>query len=181
VSLEGDRIGAGCANPSELEDIYAQGRLMLELIPYMLGVNHLDIDSLDVSFALDLSYAGNHDEIITEALLGSTPFGSLLDVEGTHPIGCSPTMVISLAEDLHTQARLSVESKTSVYEPKLKKASHEDAITVSFTIRQYPLPQGRFDPLESFERQRYLAEEWVAEKIIPDFVQPLGQTIAQRR
>jgi hypothetical protein len=181
ISLEGDRVGSGYANPGDLGNAYEQDRLVLELVPYMLGVNHLDVDSIDVTFALDLTYVGNHDEVIAEALYGTTPFGSLSDYQDTRPIGCSPTMVMALSEDMFTQARISIESKTSVFEPTQKKSSQDDAITVSFTVRQYPVPNGRFDPLSSFERQCRLAEEWVAEKIIPDFVGPLGQTIAQRR
>ena len=181
LSVEGDRIGSGYANAGDLEAVYEQDRLILDLAPYMLGVNHLDIDSLDVTFALDLTYTGNHDEIISEALYGATPFGRLVEVSEVQAIGCSPSMVVALSDDLFTQARISVDSKTSVFEPTRKKTSQDDAITVSFTVRQYPLPSGRFDALASFERQCRLAEEWVAERIIPDFVGPLGQTIAQRR
>lgn len=181
VSLEGDRVGSGYANPTDLESAYDQDRLILDLIPYMLGINHLDVDSLDITFAMDLTYIGNHDEIIAEALFSKTPFEILLDSPEVRPIGCSPAMVIALSDDLFTQARISVDSKTSVFEPTRKKSSQDDAITVSLTIRQYPIPNGRFDPLKSFERQCRLVEEWVIEKIIPGFVGPLGQTIAQRR
>ena len=53
LTLETDRIGSGMVNPSSFEDVYAQHRLVLELIPYMLSVSHLDIGSLDVTFAME--------------------------------------------------------------------------------------------------------------------------------
>ena len=55
VTLESDRIGSGVVNPQDCEYTYEQDRLVLEIIPYMLGVNHLDIDSLDVTFTMELN------------------------------------------------------------------------------------------------------------------------------
>ncbi|GAJ17584.1 unnamed protein product, partial [marine sediment metagenome] len=77
---------------------------------------HLDIDSLDVTFAMDFDYAGSHDEVIAEALLAQTAFSGLLDLPSARPIGFSPAVVVALSDDCRTQARISVESKTSVVE-----------------------------------------------------------------
>ena len=181
VSLEIDRIGSGVVNPSDFETAYCQDRLVLELVPYMLGVNHLDIDSLDVTFAMDFDYAGSHDEVIAEALLEQSAFNCLLDLPGARPIGFSPSLVMALSDDDRTQGRVSIESKTSIYEPGRKGQNADEAISLSFTIRQYPITTSKFDPLKSFENQCRLAQELMAEKIVPNFVQPLIETIAQKR
>lgn len=181
VSLEIDRIGSGMVNPSDFDTAYDQDKLILELVPYMLGVNHLDIDSLDVTFAMDFDYAGSHDEVIAEALLAQSAFNSLLDLPEARPIGFSPAMVIALSDDDRTQGRISIESKTSVYEPKKKRRLAEEAISLSFTVRQYPATDEKFEPLKSFELQCRLIEELMAEQIVPNFVQPLTETIAQKR
>ena len=181
VALETDRIGSGVVNPSSFEEAYNQDRLVLEVIPYMLSVNHLDIDSLDVTFAMDFDYAGSHDEVIAEALLAQSPFNCLLDLPFAKPIGFSPVVVIALSDDCRTQARCSVESKTSLYEPGKKRQTSDEAISLSFTIRQYPVSTEKFDALKSFENQCRLAEELMADKIVPNFVQPLTNVIAQKR
>lgn len=181
ISLEVDRIGSGMVNPSDFDTAYEQDRLVLELAPYMLGVNHLDIDSLDVTFAMDFDYAGSHDEVIAEALLSRSAFNSLLDLPEARPIGFSPSLVIALSDDDLTQGRISIESKTSVYEPKKKRRLAEEAISLSFTIRQYPATDEIFEPLKSFDIQCRLIEELMAEQIVPNFVQPLTETIAQKR
>jgi hypothetical protein len=181
ISLELDRIASGVANPSDFEMAYSQDKLVLELMPYMLSVSHLDIDSLDVTFAMDFDFAGSHDEVIAEALLGQSAFNSILDLPDVRSIGFSPAMVLALSEDDHTQARISVESKTSVYEPEKKNQGDDEAICLSLTIRQYPPAAGIFNPLESFENQCRLAQEFMDEKIVPNFVQPLTETIAQKR
>ena len=181
ITLEIDRIGCGVVNPSNFETAYCQDRFVLELVPYMLSVNHLDIDSLDVTFAMDFDYTGSHDEVISEALFGSTAFNCLLDLPASKAIGFSPTVVVALSEDGHTQARISVESKTNVEGRGKPKYRSDEAISLSFTIRQYPTTTKKFDALKSFENQCRIAEELMAEKIVPNFVQPLVKTITQKR
>jgi hypothetical protein len=169
------------SNPATFEEAYRQDRLVLELMPYMLGVTPLDVDSIDLSFAMDFDCSGHHDEIIAEALFGASAFNCLLDLPHSKPIVFSPAMVLALSDDLRTQARVSIESKTSVYEPGEKEPNREDSITLSLTVRQYPDPGERFDALASFENQCQLAEALMAERIIHYFVQPLTEVIAQRR
>ncbi len=181
VSLEGDRVGSGLANPSTFEEAYRQDRLILELMPYMLGVSPLDVDSLDLTFAMDFDCVGNHDEVIAEALFAGSAFSGLLDWPHSRPIVFSPAMVVALSEDQRTQARISIESKTSVYEPGEKEQERDDAITLSLTIRRYPCANERFDAVASFEQQCQLAETLMAERIVHYFVQPLAEVIAQRR
>jgi hypothetical protein len=181
VSLETDRIGSGIVNPATVEDVYQQDKLVLELMPYMLGVTPLDVDSVDVTLAMDFDCAGNHDEIIAEALFTTSAFGWLLDWPHVKPIVYSPSMVITLSADEYTQARVSIESKTSVFEPGEKEQNHDEPITLSLTVRQYPKGNERFDPATSFERQCQLAEELMNERILRYFVQPLAEVIAQRR
>jgi hypothetical protein len=181
ITLETDRIGSGVVNPSSFEDACSQDKLVIELAPYMLSVNHLDIDSLDVTFGMDFDYAGSHDEVIAEALFGSTAFNCLLDLPSARPIVFSPTVVVALSENCLTQCRISIESKTSIYEPLEKRQVEDEAISLSFTIRQYPSGTEKFDALKSFGNQCRLAEELMAEKIVPNFVQPLINVIAQKR
>jgi hypothetical protein len=181
VALEIDRIGSGVVNPSNFENAYSQDRLVIELAPYMLSLNHLDIDSLDVTFAMDFNYVGSHDEVIAEALFGSTAFSCLLDLPEAKPVSFSPSIVVAISEDHLTQGRISVESKTSVYEPRGKRHVADDAISLFFTIRRYSSGLEKFDALKSFENQCRLAEELMAEKIVPSFAQPLINVIAQKR
>lgn len=181
VSLEVDRIGSGVVNPATSDEAYQQDKLILELVPYMLGVTPLDVDSLDVTFAMDFDCAGNHDEVIAEALFATSAFGWLLDWPHVKPIVYSPSMVITLSADEFTQARVNIESKTSIFEPGEKEENRDQAITLSLTVRQYPKANERFDPVASFERQCQLTEELMNERIIKYFVQPLTEVIAQRR
>jgi len=181
VTLELDRIGSTCVNPPKLQDAYELHSLVLDLAPYMLGVSHLDMTSLDVTFTMDFDYQGNHDEVVAEALFGSTAFTSLLDLPGAMPIGFSPNVIVALSEDCRTQARIAVEARTSVYEVRNERYKGDEAISLYFTIRRYPDPNGKFDAAASFRQQCRIAEDIMGERIIPCFAKPLINAIAQRR
>jgi hypothetical protein len=190
ITLEPNRIGSGIVNPSSFQEAYCQHKLVLELVPYMLAVSYLDVDSLDVTFAMDFDYMGSHDEVIAEALLGESSFSRLLELPSARPIAFSPSMIVVLSEDGCTQARIGIESKTTPdfiggFDPAQrwagKRLNQDDAISLFFTVRQYPQPGVRFDMLKSFENQCRFAEELMAEKIGPNFVMPLSETIAQKR
>jgi hypothetical protein len=180
VSLEMDRVGSGIVNPWELDEVYSQDNFILGLIPYMLGISHLDVDSLDVTYAMDFYCTGSHDQIIAEAL-GSGAFNCLLDLPAANAIDYSPSIVVALSEDCRTQARISIESRTSIYDPDKPPQTLEEPISLSFTVRQYPPTAGRFDAIQSFERQCRLAEELMADRIVPNLVRPLINVIAQKR
>ena len=165
VTLETDRIGSGMVNPSSLEQAYIQDRLVLELAPYMLSVSHLDISWLDVTLGMYFDFTGSSDEVIAEALFGSSAFNCLFDMPGAKPIGLSPAVVVAISEDCRTQARISVEPKARIYEPEEMGEVAGEGVGLSFTIRQYPSSTKKFDALKSFEYQCRLGEEFMSEKI----------------
>jgi len=181
VALEHDRICSVVVNPSDFEESYRQHKLILELIPYMLSVSHLDINSLDVTFGMDFEYEGNHDEVILEALFSESCFKSFFEMDMVKVRGFSPVAVFSLSDDGNTEARISIESKTDVYESSKRGRSSDSAISLSFSIRQYPSGIGKFNSQESFVRQCGLAEELLEEKIVPHFVHPLRKVISKKR
>ena len=80
VTVERDRVSSGYVNPESLEQVDEQHRLILDLVPFALGISNLDIDSLDVMFGMDFDYQGNHDEVLADAVFGDTPFALLLDM-----------------------------------------------------------------------------------------------------
>ena len=53
-------------------------------------------------------------------------------------------MVVGLSDDCSTQGRISVESKTSVYDAGKRRQNADEAITLYFTVRQYPSAKVKF-------------------------------------
>ena len=164
----------------EIERGLREGRIRAVVSTNALELG-MDIGSLDVSFTMDFDFQGNHDEVVADALFGSAAFSALLDLPGARPIGFSPNVVVAISEDCRTQARIAVEPRTSVYEIRQNKFKPDETISLYFTIRQFPDPNGRFDAARSFQNQCQIAEELMVDKIIPGFAKPLTDAIAQRR
>ncbi len=181
ISVEVDRICAGFVNPPDLEAADDLHRFILDISTYALGVSNLDIDALDVIMGMEFDYQGNHDEIFAEALFMNTPFGTLLDWHGAKPLGYAPSFLVSLGDDCRSQAKLLLESRTGAYQLRTKKYKDEDQLGIFLSVRQYPNPMVKFSPMDSYNRQRQTCEALMSEKIIPNFVTPITQTIAQHR
>jgi hypothetical protein len=181
ISIERDRICSGYVNPDSLEAADEQHRLILDLVPFTLGISNLDIDSLDVLFGMDFDYQGNHDEILAEALFRESPFATLLDLPQARPLGFDPAILVGLSEDCRLQARISLESRTGAYQIRTGKFKEEDQLSLYLSIRQYPDPSRAFSTLESYDRQRNLCAELMSERVIPNFVHPIIGAIGQRQ
>jgi len=167
VALESDRIVAGYADPDNTGQAYALHHQVLELMPYMLGVSPLDIDSMDVSYTMDFDYQGNHDEVIAEALLSNSSFSSLFDIPEAKPVNCCPSIIVALSEDCRLQARVGVESRTSAFDVRGEKFKTDDPISLYFTVRRYPLPGPDFNTQAAYKEQCKIAENLMFEKVIP--------------
>ena len=181
VTVERDRICSGSVNPDTVEEADEQHRFILELLPYTLSVNNLDIASQDVLFGMDFDYQGNHDEILAEALFRDSAFGSLLELTGAKALGFDPSIMISLNDDCRLQARISLESRTGAYQIRTGKYKEEDQLSLYLAIRQYPDPSSGFASLDSYDHQRKICEEIMDDRVIPYFVNPILGAIGQRR
>ncbi|MBN1845880.1 MAG: hypothetical protein JW810_09370 [Sedimentisphaerales bacterium] len=180
IAVERDRVCSGYVNPPSLDAIDEQNRLVLQLVPFNLGISNLDIDSLDVLFGMDFDFQGNHDEILAEALFSETPFATLLDVPQARPLGFDPSILISLSPDCRLQAKIALESRTGAYQVRTGKYKEEDQLSLYLSVRQYPDPAEPFSCLESYDNQRRLCEELMNDRLIPNFVHPITGAIAQR-
>lgn len=179
VALEAKRLSSGFVNPPTVEDADAQHLRVLDIAPFHLDFNGLDVEALDVLFVFDLAYAGNHDEVVADALAVGSPLENLMQLPGSRVINFEPTMMLTLDEQCRLQARLSIETRTNAFQVRTGQFP-ETPISVYFTVRQY---WGRqqfktFD--ESYQNQRRLCQEIVDNQIIPSVVKPLQQTIATR-
>src|SRR6266404_4555888 len=177
VTLESQRLCMGYVNPPAVEDADAQHERVLELAPYHLDFTGLDCEALDVLFAFDFMFTGNHDEVVAEALGLNTTLENVLQMPGTRVINYEPTLMLSLDEACRLQCRLSIETRTNAYQIRTGQFP-EAPISVYFTVRQYWGRQPYKTYLESYQNQRRLAHELVENQVIPNVIQPLSRTIS---
>lgn len=180
VTLEPHRVCAGYVNPTSDVDIDSTLERVLEIAPCHLDLSPLDCETLDVLYAFELNYAGNHDEVVADALLAQSPLAGLLQLPGGRTLNFEPALTFSLDEKCKLQCRLSVETRSGG-PSAVRSGQFADApICVYFTVRQYwdRRPFATFE--ESYRNQRRIGQDLVDSFVVPNVIQPLAQTIAIR-
>jgi hypothetical protein len=180
VTLESRRLCSGFVNPPALEDADTQHDRILELAPYHLDFNCLDCEALDVLFAFDFMYSGNHDEVVAEALGLNNSLEGLVQLPGSRVINYEPSLMLALDEGCRLQCRLSIETRTNAYQIRTGQFP-EAPISVYFTVRQYWGRQPYKTFGESYKNQRKVCQELVDSHIIQGVIRPLAQTIATKQ
>ncbi len=180
VTLETRRLCAGYVNPPDLENADSLHEHLLGTAPFHLDFGSLDVDALDVLFAFDFTYGGNHDEVVAEALGLNTTLESLMQMPGSRVLNYEPSLMLSLDDSCRLQCRMSIETRTNFYQVRTGQFP-EAPISVYFTVRQYWGRQPFKDFPESYRNQRRICQELVDTHIIPAIVRPLAQTIAAKQ
>src|SRR5262245_54470487 len=78
ITLAKRRLGMGYVNPPGMDDADDTAERILDMAPPHLDLSPLDVEALDVMFTFDFMYAGNHDEVVSEALAAGTPLENLI-------------------------------------------------------------------------------------------------------
>lgn len=179
VTMESRRLGMGYLNPPSLEDVDATAERVLETAPFHLDLSPLDAESLDVMFTFDFMYAGNHDEVVAEALATGTPLENLIQLPASKVINYEPSLMLALDETCRLQCRMSIETRTNAYQ--IRTGQYPDApISIYFTVRQYWGKQPFKTFWDSYQNQRRIAQELVDSHVVPHVIQPLSQAIAAK-
>jgi hypothetical protein len=180
VTLEAKRFCSGYVNPPNVEAADAHHERVLEVAPFHLDFSPLDCEALDVLFAFDFTYTGNHDEVVAEALGLNTTLESLIQMPGTKVLNYEPSLMISLDDACRLQCRLNVETRTNAYQIRTGHFP-EAPISVYFTVRQYWGRHGGKTFIESYYHQRKTCQELVDSHIIPAVIRPLAQAITNKQ
>ena len=180
VKLEPGRLCTGYVNPPNLEDADQQHERVLELAPYHLDFNALDCEAMDVLFAFDFMFTGNHDEVVAEALGINTSLERLMQLPDARVINYEPSLMLALDDQCRLQCRLSVETRTNAYQIRTGQFP-EAPISVYFTVRQYWGRQPFKTFGESYQNQRRICQELVDSHIIPAVIRPVAETIAAKQ
>lgn len=190
IRLDRSSLRFGHFGPPDTDDVRRFGELIMTQAPHHLSFSDIDFDHLEVIYGFDLEYRGNHDQVVAETLLGDgaqarTPSGAsglddfLFGDHASHVIDVQPYFGIALTPDCDLQAYVEVKSRTTTYEVRSFNFEGEP-ISVYLTTRKY---WGLDEPASLVDALRQLfdaAEELAADKIVPNFVNPLATAIASR-
>lgn len=179
VTLESRRLCAGHVNPASIEDALKLHTMLLQQAPYDLGLSPVEVDYLDILFGFDLSYRGNHDEVIVESLLRDSPLSCLMDEGGAKAVDIQPSITVALSDDCRLQARIDIITRTNSYQVRTGDYSN-DVISVYLILRRYWGDRPK-EPMETLLRgMAERAEALCTEQVVPKVVKPISAVIASR-
>jgi hypothetical protein len=179
ASVESRRVCSGQVNPPSLESALEQHRLVLELAPFMLSVSPLDCEALDVLFAFDFTYRGNHNHLVAEALGLNPAMERMLDVPGSTVMNYEPSITLALDEECKSQVRLSIETRTNAFHVRTGDYP-EEQISVYLTARQYGSLPHDTTYVQAMEQLARTCQDLVDAYVIDQILQPLARTIATK-
>jgi hypothetical protein len=179
VTLESRRLCAGHVNPEGLDESLKLHSLLLQQAPNELGLSPVEVDYLDILFGFDLSFRGNHDEIISESLLGDSPLNCLMEEQGAKAVDIQPSITVALSEDCRLQGRIDVVTRTNSYQVRTGDYSN-DVISVYLILRRYwgDRPKDPMEKLLADMAQR--GEELCLNHLIPKVLKPISNVISSR-
>ncbi len=180
VRIESNALKFGIYGPSNLRQVQRFGELIFTLAPPQLSLSDLDYDYLDVVYAFDLEYRGNHDELVADTLLPDHPLLRALTGEGQRIIDCQPFFGVALSGDCDRQIYFEIKGRTSTYE--VRSGEFEPApLSVHLTARRY----WGFGDSQSltvvFNELLSTGEQYAADRVVPLVIKPLAAAIASRR
>src|ERR1041385_5388213 len=179
VRLESRRLVSGYVNPPTLDDALKLHRFLLDLAPYHLGISSLEVEHLEVLFGFDLSFRGNHDDIVLESLYSDSPLACLLDEEGARPVDVQPTVAVALSDDCRLQARIEVLTRTDNYQVRTGDYN-DDEISVYLTVRRYWGDRPKEAMEQIFSQMFDRADNICTTRVVPRVLRPLSEAIASR-
>jgi len=179
VTMESRRLSCGHVNPPDLESSMHLHNLVLEIAPYHLGISPVEIEYLDVLFGFDLTYSGNHDEVIAESLLADSPLACLAEEPDARPVDFQPTVTVSLSDDCRLQARLDIVTRTNSYQVRTGDYS-DDVISVYLILRRYWGDKPRQPTQEMLAEMVDRADSLCTRYVAPRILRPISSAIASR-
>ena len=171
--LEGDKEAghyrSGYVNPENIEGAFDQHAYVLELAPHLLSVSPLDCESLNLMFGFDFTFAGNHNQLIAEALGLPPAFEGVLDRPDTTAITYEPAIQFALADDCRLQCRMSIEPRTRAYHIRTGEFPSDEQLSVYITARRFGSLRGETygDVLNTLTKHcTQIVDEYVMEQIL---------------
>jgi hypothetical protein len=176
IAIRTNNIRSGAVNPSDLEEAYTVHRHVLDIAPFFLSISPLDVDYVELLYGFDLLTDRNHDEIVYEALIASSPLANLLDIPGSQVVDCQPLYGVVLRESQDIEVNFEVKTRAASREGR-----RDEPISIYLTMRKYgPINEIKQLP-EILATLIKHGEDLVDTRVVPNLVVPIRDAIGSSR
>jgi len=176
TGVEPRRVLSVHFNPPDVEEALEQHCHVLDLAPYCLSVRPLDCESLNLTYGFDFTYAGNHNQLIAEALGVPPAFEELAEAAGTTFVSYEPALQFTWDQDCRIQARLGVETRTTAYQIRTDDYP-DDQFSVYLTARRFGSLERDESLTETLDQLAAFCHNLLDDYVIENVLQPVQQAI----
>ncbi len=180
TSIEAKRLQSGVVNPESLQIAIDQHEQVLEIAPYALSLSFLDCESLSVVFGFDYQYSGNQSELIADVLGVPLALSNFVNHISPGMVSYEPAIQFAIDSDLHTQARLSFETRGNPFQPREVEMSDasDEILSVYLTLRRFEGFRNNEAFKEEFKKLVIHGQRLLDEHIVDSVLRPLQSAIA---
>ena len=175
IGVRKTSIRTGEVNPASLSDGMKLHRLVVDVAPNYLSISPLDVDYVELVYGFDLPASGNHDAIVADALMGTGPLASLLNIRNAIPTSFQPVFGLALSENAELQAQFEVKTRPSK-SPK-GEDSQPTPISVICSLRKYGVMSDIKDLPNALRTLAATGEDMVENRVVPHLIKPIHQVI----
>lgn len=177
VAIRKTEIRSGYTDPTSLDDAYSLHSLVLEIAPFFLTINPLDVECIELVYGFELDASANHNQIVAEALLDGSPLATVLDDPSWKPVDVQPIVAMTLADRPDLRAQFEIKTRTGAKEVRADRYRDEPIAAQLVLKRSVNLRDVRQLP-EALTDLARIGEKLVEDKMVPHVIQPLRQAIA---
>lgn len=177
IALRKTTVRAGYVDPPAFADAKKLHASVLELAPFYLSINPLDVESLELMFGFDLDAVGNHNAIVYEALVSKSPLAKALDADHWSPIDIQPNFGVALNEKGDLQAFFEVKTRSTPREIRTGRYT-EQPISVCLSIRKGGPLRDVKDLGAWLDLLVEHGQKIAIDRVVPHILQPIREAIA---
>ena len=178
LAVRSNNIRAGSVNAPNFEGAYGLHELVFETAPYFLNISPLDVDFVELLYGFDLAASGNHDAIVFETLMGSSPLARLIESRDATPIECQPLIGLTFGSRADIEVYFEVKTRAGGSAAPRDPENPQDPISVYLTLRKFGAAQELKDLPAALTRLAARGEELVESCVVPTLLVPLRDAIA---
>ena len=176
MALQQTSVRSGWVNPGSVEQAYDLHRLILEIAPFFLSINAIEVESIELIYGFDLHTRSNRNEVVFDALLGNSPLAALVETDRETLLDVQPFLGIALDNDPNLQATLEIKTRTTP-QSLTEQRFDEEPLSVFLAVKR----QGPFESIDEFPAVfGTLAghiERLAEQRVIPGVVVPLHERL----
>lgn len=176
IAIRNNNIRSGSVNPETLQEAYALHKHVLDVAPYFLSISPLDVDFIELLFGFDMLAERNHDQIVYDALLSSSPLAKVLEIPDSHISDCQPLFGVVLRDQGDIEVMFEVKTRSPA-----RGGGRDEPISIYLTLRKYgPVTEIHQLP-DVLAQLARVGEELVDSRVVPNIVVPIRDAIGSSR